>query len=324
MVHRSAVHHSAGGYPCEIVNGSRPSLRAISRTPTTCAPQNSDLHPRRKRQVPRTRICQFDRRHSATLPAPTGPTAEGTPFVSAAQSEEKPFTILSRTRVRCCAELPARLGEIIADRPSAGLPINTSSIIVLRRPVESALATSAGMREIANDAARSCVVPPWRDGGQAQYIRRPVAEPASTTTAQARVWALEHLHRPVVLAELAAQSRMSVRTFSRRFRDEVGLSPMTWLTQQRVERARQLLESTDLPIDRVVEEAGFGSAGSIRQHLLTSSGVSPNAYRRTFHAAVVAPSGKAAVGFLLRRARVLFAGSFAEPCRIMKWGSDED
>ena len=144
--------------------------------------------------------------------------------------------------------------------------------------------------EIANEAARSCVVPPWRDGGQAQYIRRPVAEPASTTTSHARVWALKHLHRPVVLAELAAQSNMSVRTFSRRFRDELGLSPMTWLTQQRVERARQLLESTNLPIDRVAEEAGFGSAGSLRQHLLTSSGVSPNAYRRTFHAAVVTSS----------------------------------
>ncbi|MEU5946784.1 helix-turn-helix domain-containing protein [Micromonospora sp. NPDC047465] len=141
--------------------------------------------------------------------------------------------------------------------------------------------------EIANEAARSCVVPPWRDGGQAQYIRRPVVEADSTTTAPARAWALEHLDRPLVLAELAARSNMSVRTFSRRFQDEVGVSPMTWLTQQRVERARELLESTDLTVDRIAEQAGFGSGGSLRQHLLAATGVSPRAYRRTFRAAPV-------------------------------------
>ncbi|MEU4772300.1 helix-turn-helix domain-containing protein [Micromonospora sp. NPDC023644] len=138
--------------------------------------------------------------------------------------------------------------------------------------------------EIANEAARSCVVPPWRDGGQAQYIRRPMVE-ADSTTAQARVWALEHLDRPLTLAELAARSNMSVRTFSRRFQDEVGVSPMTWLTQQRVERARELLESSDLPVDRIAEQAGFGSGGSLRQHLLAATGVSPRAYRRTFRPA---------------------------------------
>ncbi|MGK5517888.1 GlxA family transcriptional regulator [Micromonospora sp. URMC 107] len=138
--------------------------------------------------------------------------------------------------------------------------------------------------EIANEAARSCVVPPWRDGGQAQYIRRPMVD-ADSTTAQARVWALEHLDRPLTLAELAARSNMSVRTFSRRFQDEVGVSPMTWLTQQRVERARELLESSDLPVDRVAEQAGFGSGGSLRQHLLAATGVSPRAYRRTFRPA---------------------------------------
>jgi transcriptional regulator GlxA family with amidase domain len=139
--------------------------------------------------------------------------------------------------------------------------------------------------EVANEVARSCVVPPWRDGGQAQYIRRPVPEPSESTTARARAWALEHLDRPVTLAELAEQARMSVRTFTRRFRDEVGLSPGQWLVGQRVEHARTLLESTDLPIDQVAERAGFGTAASLRQHLGASTGISPHAYRRTFHTA---------------------------------------
>jgi transcriptional regulator GlxA family with amidase domain len=75
---------------------------------------------------------------------------------------------------------------------------------------------------------------------------------------------------------------MSVRTFSRRFREEVGLTPVRWLTQQRVERARQLLEETDHSVDRVAAEAGFGTAASLRQHLQAALGVSPSAYRGTF------------------------------------------
>jgi len=75
---------------------------------------------------------------------------------------------------------------------------------------------------------------------------------------------------------------MSVRTFTRRFRDEMGVAPRQWLIQQRTERARELLEETDLPIDRVAERAGFGTAASLRQHLQETLGVSPSAYRTTF------------------------------------------
>jgi len=83
---------------------------------------------------------------------------------------------------------------------------------------------------------------------------------------------------------MAARAGMSVRTFTRRFYDEVGLIPGQWLTHQRIERARQLLESTDLPIDHVATEAGFGSGSSHRQHLGASLGVPPSVYRRTFRA----------------------------------------
>ncbi|MFK0257719.1 GlxA family transcriptional regulator [Streptomyces sp. NPDC090445] len=135
---------------------------------------------------------------------------------------------------------------------------------------------------VANRAARLCVVPPWRDGGQAQYIDRPVPEPTVATTTEARAWALEHLDEPLTLGQLAAQARMSLRTFTRRFRDEVGMTPVQWLTAQRLDLARHLLESSDLPVDLVAHRSGFGSANSLRQHMRSSLGISPIAYRRTF------------------------------------------
>ncbi|MEU0830782.1 GlxA family transcriptional regulator [Streptomyces sp. NPDC056231] len=137
---------------------------------------------------------------------------------------------------------------------------------------------------VANDVARRTVVPPHRDGGQAQYIQRPVPEAQFATTTSARAWALGRLERPILLRDMAQQESMSVRTFTRRFREEVGVSPVQWLTRQRVERARQLLESTDLSIDQVARDAGFGTPTSLRQHLQAALGVSPTVYRRTFRA----------------------------------------
>ncbi|MFI0241507.1 GlxA family transcriptional regulator [Streptomyces sp. NPDC016845] len=138
---------------------------------------------------------------------------------------------------------------------------------------------------VANDVARRTVVPPHRDGGQAQFVRRPVPEPSLATTTRARAWALAHLHAPIQLRDMAAQESMSVRTFTRRFREEAGISPGQWLTQQRVERARHLLETSALSIDQVARDAGFGTAQSMRQHLQAALGVTPTTYRRTFRAA---------------------------------------
>ncbi|AZM53872.1 AraC family transcriptional regulator [Streptomyces sp. WAC 01529] len=137
---------------------------------------------------------------------------------------------------------------------------------------------------VANDVARRTVVPPHRDGGQAQYIQRPVPEPQLATTRVARAWALARLDQPLQLRDMAAQEAMSVRTFTRRFREEVGVSAGQWLTQQRVDRARHLLESSDLSVDQVAREAGFGTAQSMRQHLQAALGVTPTTYRRTFRA----------------------------------------
>jgi transcriptional regulator GlxA family with amidase domain len=136
--------------------------------------------------------------------------------------------------------------------------------------------------ELANKVARRCVVPPFRDGGQAQYIEQPVPQQGAASTAATRAWALERLAEPLALADLAAHARMSRRTFARRFQDEVGLSPGRWLIQQRVVRARHLLEASDLSVDQIAGQVGFATGASLRQHLHAAIGVSPKTYRRTF------------------------------------------
>ncbi|MET8040133.1 DJ-1/PfpI family protein [Micromonospora sp. NPDC005215] len=137
--------------------------------------------------------------------------------------------------------------------------------------------------EVANRAARRCVMPPWRDGGQAQYIERPVPKATDCSTAGVREWARQRLHEPIALRDLAEQARMSVRTFTRRFRSETGLSPAQWLLQQRTDHARLLLETTDLTVDQIAHRAGFGTTAALRQQLHQRIGVAPSTYRRTFH-----------------------------------------
>lgn len=139
--------------------------------------------------------------------------------------------------------------------------------------------------ELANKVARSCVVPPFRDGGQAQYIQQPVPDCGVTSTAATRDWALTRLDEPLALTDLARHAGMSLRTFARRFNDEVGLSPGRWLIQQRVARARDLLEASDLSVDQIAGRVGFATGASLRQHLHAAIGVSPQAYRRTFQEA---------------------------------------
>ncbi|GID78713.1 AraC family transcriptional regulator [Paractinoplanes deccanensis] len=136
--------------------------------------------------------------------------------------------------------------------------------------------------EVANRAARRCVLPPWREGGQAQYIERPVPQAAGSGTAPTRAWTLDRLAEPVTLEEMAAHASMSVRTFTRRFREETGTSPRQWLLRQRVAHAQLLLESTDLGVESVARRSGLGSATALRQHFQATIGVAPTAYRRTF------------------------------------------
>jgi transcriptional regulator GlxA family with amidase domain len=147
---------------------------------------------------------------------------------------------------------------------------------------------------VAAEVARKNVVPPHRDGGQAQFIRRPVpAGDDQSSTAGVRSWLLDNIDQPADLGRLAHRASMSKRTFTRRFRDETGMSPLQWLNQQRLDRARWLLESTDLAVDQVAEQAGFGTGGSLRLHLQDALGVSPTAYRATFRGQAPADRGTA-------------------------------
>jgi transcriptional regulator GlxA family with amidase domain len=138
--------------------------------------------------------------------------------------------------------------------------------------------------DVANRVARGAVVAPWRAGGQAQFIERPVPDTDDAGTGPARAWVLAHLDEPASLADLASRAGMSVRTFTRRFREETGETAGSWLLRVRVDHARHLLETTDLPVDRVADQAGFGTAASLRQHLTSAVGMPPLAYRRTYRA----------------------------------------
>jgi transcriptional regulator GlxA family with amidase domain len=136
--------------------------------------------------------------------------------------------------------------------------------------------------EAAARAARRCVVAPHREGGQAQYIERPVPQIADASTAATRSWALERLAEPLTVARLARHAHMSERTFARRFLAETGTAPRRWLTHQRLLAARALLEATDLGIDAIAARVGYATGASLRNHLAASLGVAPSAYRRTF------------------------------------------
>jgi transcriptional regulator GlxA family with amidase domain len=136
--------------------------------------------------------------------------------------------------------------------------------------------------EVANRVARRNVVAPWRDGGQSQFIDRPLPGPEDTSTAATRAWALDRLGEPLILADLAAHAQMSVRTFTRHFREETGVSPQRWLATQRLALARRLLESTDVSVDRIATMTGFGTPASLRAQFRAAIGVAPLAYRRTY------------------------------------------
>lgn len=135
---------------------------------------------------------------------------------------------------------------------------------------------------VASAAAGMAVVAPPRPGDQAQVVRTPLPAPGDTSLAATREWALRRLDRPVTLTDLAAHAGVSVRTLTRRFQAETGLSPLRWLLHRRLDRARQLLETTTLPMDQVAWHSGMGTADSLRQHMVRQVGVTPSAYRATF------------------------------------------
>ena len=141
----------------------------------------------------------------------------------------------------------------------------------------------------ANAVARRLVVSPHRPGGQSQYIEAPVAaDPDDDRLAATLAWAQAHLDEPIRVADLARRTSMSERTFVRRFAAATGTSPAQWLIERRVQRAVELLESTDMPVELVCGATGFASPAALRHHFTPRLGTSPTAYRRTFRARQVA------------------------------------
>ncbi len=138
---------------------------------------------------------------------------------------------------------------------------------------------------VANGIARRMVVPPHRDGGQAQYVDQPVAPYCDGTLRDLLEWLRAHLDQPLSVRQLAARANMSERTFARRFVQDTGTTPQRWLIGQRILLAQQLLEESDETVDAIADRAGFGNATALRHHFRAWRGTTPNAYRRLFRGA---------------------------------------
>jgi AraC family transcriptional activator FtrA len=158
---------------------------------------------------------------------------------------------------------------------SAGTAAGIDACLHLVRQVHGSATATA--------LARRMVVPPHRDGGQAQYVDAPLPRTPDAPTLEPLLrWLIEHLDEPITVDDLAARSHMAPRTFARRFRAEVGTTPHDWLTNQRVLYARRLLEDTELAIDAVATRSGFGDAATLRHHFSRKVGATPHGYRTRF------------------------------------------
>jgi AraC family transcriptional regulator, transcriptional activator FtrA len=192
-----------------------------------------------------------------------------------------------------------------ADRLKARYPkvdVDASVLYVDDGQVLTSAGTAAGIdlglhvvrldygADVANQVARRIVMPPHREGGQAQYIEAPVPDaPSDNRIAEALEWIVEHLDEEMSVSQLAKAAAMSPRTFLRHFKAATGATPLDWILRQRIQLAQRLLETTDLPVEQIAGHAGFGSPVSMRHHFTQRVRTSPQAYRRTFRESTAAP-----------------------------------
>ncbi|MEU4034547.1 GlxA family transcriptional regulator [Streptomyces collinus] len=174
------------------------------------------------------------------------------------------------------------------------LTVEPDVLYVDEDPVITSAGTAAGIDaclhlvrreqgpEVANRIARRMVVPPHRDGGQAQFIERPLPKAPCDTVGEVLAWMERHLDREVTVEQLAARAHMAPRTFARRFQQETGTTPYRWILRQRVLLAQELLEGTDETMEAIASRTGFGTAAALRHQFVRALGTTPAAYRRTF------------------------------------------
>jgi transcriptional regulator GlxA family with amidase domain len=182
--------------------------------------------------------------------------------------------------------------ELQATFPAA--KVNADVLYVLDGNVLTGAGSAAGIdaqlhlmrreygAKVAATTARRIVVPPHRDGGQAQFVRTPMGQTEADTLGPLLAWATERLDEALPVERLAAEAHMSPRTFARRFRDETGTTPLQWLTSQRLALAEELLEQTMLSVDQIATRVGFGNAATLRHHFTSTRGTTPQTYRKTF------------------------------------------
>ena len=135
---------------------------------------------------------------------------------------------------------------------------------------------------VANDIARRMVTAPRREGNQVQFVKRPDPKPRTGPLAPVLAWLNANLHQPLTVNDMSRYAHMSQRTFARRFHQEVGTTPLQWLTDQRMATAQQYLENSDEPITTIAGRTGFGSADTLRHHFIKRLGTTPHGYRRAF------------------------------------------
>ncbi|WP_030683330.1 GlxA family transcriptional regulator [Streptomyces sp. NRRL B-1347] len=193
---------------------------------------------------------------------------------------------------RRCAVHWRHAEELVRRYPRA--VVEPDVLYVDEDPVITSAGTAAGIdaalhlvrrengAEVANAIARRMVVPPHRDGGQAQYIERPLPRTRCDTVGEVLAWMERHLDQELTVDQLAARAHMSPRTFARRFQQETGTTPYRWLLRQRLLRAQELLEATDQTVDAIAWRSGFANAAALRHQFVRVLGTTPNAYRRTF------------------------------------------
>ncbi|HEX4246517.1 MAG TPA: helix-turn-helix domain-containing protein [Pseudonocardia sp.] len=135
---------------------------------------------------------------------------------------------------------------------------------------------------VANHVARRIVMAPNRDGGQTPYIEAAPVPPGDDAIAATQQWMLAQLGTPITVAQMAARAHMSRRSFHRRFLDRTSATPLTWLHEQRIGRTKELLETTDLPIDDIATQVGLGTPANLRTHFRRATTLTPTRHRQLF------------------------------------------